>query len=504
MGFKIIRSRSAASEKATEETAASAKTTPGKPPANLKQALHAKSTARRERLRSEATLRSVAAAPPSRNDLLPALKPELRDIKSLKPASRRMRKAGKDHVERIAKVIKAVGQCAPIIIDREGRIVDGHGVVEALKHLGVSQVWCVVVDHLDNHELEYLRIALNKLGDGSEWVIDDLRDVLVDLEEVGFDLSTTGFSLPELDGIMQPDADTDGALNELPEPPAEPVSRPGDLWELGAHRLLCGDATDPENYVALLGDELADGIFTDPPWNIRIENNVSGLGKRKHKDFKMAVGEMSEAEFARFTDQFMTLAAASLAEGGVVYTCIDWRSIDVVTAAGKAAGLRHIGTAVWSKGSGGMGALYRSAYELVPIFCKGKSPGTNNVRLGRHGRDRTNVWAYPGANKPGSSAAKALADHPTPKPVELVEDALLDTTARGELVLDPFLGSGTTLLAAERSGRRARGIELDPAYVDVCVRRWEELTGKSARLHATGASFTETARERLSAMEGDA
>ncbi|WP_159456631.1 DNA-methyltransferase [Altererythrobacter xiamenensis] len=238
-------------------------------------------------------------------------------------------------------------------------------------------------------------------------------------------------------------------------------------------------------------------IFTDCPWNIPIAGFVSGLGKVKHQDFKMGAGEMPKEEFVDFCDRFHELGAANLIDGGVFYSCIDWRSADVIMKSGRRAGLRHINTAVWNKGSGGMGSPWRSAHEFIVIFCKGKKCAVNNIELGKHGRDRTNVWSYPGANRKGSSASKALANHPTPKPVEMVRDALLDVSNRGGIVLDPFMGSGTTIIAAEQCGRVARGIELDPAYVDVAVRRWEELIGRPAMHAETGLSFSEMAEKRL-------
>jgi DNA modification methylase len=271
---------------------------------------------------------------------------------------------------------------------------------------------------------------------------------------------------------------------------------------LGAHHLLCGDARDERAYAELLGMRKADAAFTDLPWNIPIKGFVSS----QHDDFQMGAGELSDAEFQELIDASHQHMADHLEDAGVVYSCIDWRSHDRIVLGAKRAGLTHINTIIWNKGSGGMGGLYRSAHELIPLFCKGKSPKTNNIELGKHGRDRTNVWSYPGANRPGSSAGKALKHHPTPKPVEMVEDALLDVTKRGELVLDPFSGSGTTLLAAERSGRVAAVIELEPGFVDVCIRRWEEMTGREAVHAETQLTFAETAAARAantSIQEGE-
>lgn len=454
--------------------------------------LSVKTAARRERLKSATVLAAAISSPAIVNDLVPDLKVARVAIDQLKPAKRRLRKPGKDHLANVAKCIKAVGQVAPVLIDRDCRIVQGHVVVEALKLLGETHVNAVCLDHLDEAQLQVVQIALNKLAEGSTWELEELRPMLEELQLVGYDLTITGFTLPELDIIQQPEAEALSAeAEELTEPPDEPVSRTGDLWILDKHRVLCGDALDQRSYARLLGPQKADACFTDSPWNLPAKQISS-----THGDFKMGAGEMSEEAFQEFIDTFTKLITDHLEEGGVLFSCIDWRSHDKIVIGGQRAGLKHITTVVWDKGSGGMGGLYRSAHEFIPTFSKGSSPKTNNVELGRHGRDRTNVWNYPGANRPGSSAAEALKHHPTPKPVELVEDALLDVTHAGELVLDPFLGSGTTLLAAERSRRIAAGIELDPAYVDVCIRRWQEMTGQPAMHADTQRSFDEIAAIR--------
>lgn len=454
--------------------------------------LGAKTAARRGNQRAGTVLAAALSSPAIVNDLVPDLKLVRVAIDQLKLAKRRPRKPGRDHLANVAKCIKVVGQVSPILIDREGRIVDGHVVVEALTLLGETHVNAVCLDHLDEAQLKLVQIALNKLAEGSTWELEELRPMLEELHLVGYDLTITGFTLPELDIIQQPEAETLSAeAEELVEPPTEPVSRIGDLWLLDKHRLLCGDALDQRSYARLLGMQKADACFTDCPWNLPAKQISS-----THGDFKMGAGEMSDEAFQEFIDTFMLLITEHLEDGGVLFSCIDWRSHDKIVLGGKRAGMKHLTTVTWSKGSGGMGGLYRSAHELIPVFCNGEIPKTNNIELGRHGRDRTNVWSYPGANRPGSSAAKALKHHPTPKPVEMVEDALLDVTQGGELVLDPFLGSGTTLLAAERARRVAAGIELDPAYVDVCIRRWQEMTGKVAVHAETDRSFDEMAAIR--------
>lgn len=455
--------------------------------------LISRTSARRHGLASKTVLVATLSAPAIVNDLVPDLTIVRKSIHQLKPAKRRIRKAGKNQLDGIIKCLKSVGQVAPVIIDGDGRVVDGHVVVDALKALNETHVNCVCLDHLTDDQLKIVQIALNKHAEGSTWELEELRPMLEELQLVGYDLTSTGFTLPELDIILQPqETEVPPETEELLKPPAAPVTEAGDLWELGKHRLLCGDALDERSYARVLGMRKADASFTDCPWNLPASTISS-----THKDFKMAAGEMSDEAFQTFLDTFTALIANALEEGGVLFSCIDWRSADRVVAAGRNAGLSYVNMAVWNKGVGGMGGLYRSAHELIPIFCKGESPKTNNIELGKHGRDRTNVFSYPGGNRPGSSAGKVLKDHPTPKPVEMVEDAILDVTSRGELVLDPFMGSGTTLLAAQRSGRIAAGIEIEPAYVDVCIRRWEQMTGMQAVHAETERTFAEMAAMRI-------
>lgn len=470
----------------------------------MKAALHAKSKATKKHFEHQVSMAAIGASMP--NSLLPNLQMGLRPINELKGLKKRVRKSEKEQVKRVAQSLKKFGQVAPILLSATGRIINGHVVAEAMKELGQKEVWCVVVDHLDENELNLLHVTLNRIEELGDWDLEALGPLLIELEDVGLDLSTTGFLIPELDIIMSDPTEKEGDPGEEEdlEPSAQPVTIEGDLWVLDQHRLLCADATRSESYERVLEGSVADAILTDLPWNIPIEGFVSGLGKTKHKNFLAGAGELSDTEFAAFCDTAHLLSSAHLIEGGVFFSFIDWRSADVIMAAGRKAGLRHIGTAIWDKGSGGMGSLYRSAHEQVIIFCKGPKIAVNNVQLGKHGRDRTNIWRYPGANRPGSSANAALAYHPTPKPVGMIMDALMDVSKRGALVLDPFLGSGTTILAAERSGRRACGIELDPGYVDVAIRRWQELTSKCAVHAQTGLTYTELAQQRWSDDESQA
>ncbi|NTZ42155.1 site-specific DNA-methyltransferase [Altererythrobacter sp. SALINAS58] len=315
------------------------------------------------------------------------------------------------------------------------------------------------------------------------------------------DLSSIGFSDQERDIILLDDVKAvpeTGADDQVDDPPRDPVSCIGDIWKMDEHRVICGDALEAATYEALLLDGQAQAVLTDPPYNVKIQGNVSGLGKKVHDEFAMASGELNEQEWQAFLDKVLTRLNENVVSGAVLFLFMDWRSIHRVYAAGFAAKLKLVNLAVWYKQSGAMGALYRSAHELVAVFCKGEKPRVNNVELGRHGRDRQNVWLAPGANRKGSSANEMLASHATPKPVELCVDAILDVTARGDMILDAFLGSGTTLIAADKTGRSCRGIELEPGFVDVSVQRWQRLTGGEAVLVETGETFSEVAARRSS------
>jgi DNA modification methylase len=273
----------------------------------------------------------------------------------------------------------------------------------------------------------------------------------------------------------------------------EPVSQPGDVWTLGRHRLLCGDALDPVAYTTLMRGKKADMIFTDSPYNVKIHGHATGLGANRHREFAMASGEMSYAEFQTFLLSACLLLARHSSDGSIHFFCMDWRHAGELLAAGRTVYSEHKNTCVWVKSNAGMGSLYRSQHELVFVFKNGQAPHRNNVQLGRFGRQRSNVWNYPGANAMGRGTEEGnlLALHPTAKPIKLVADAILDCSARGDLVLDPFMGSGTTLMAAERVGRRCYGIEIDPLYIDTIIRRWQTQTGDVAVHEATGRGFND-------------
>ncbi|MFZ5707973.1 MAG: DNA modification methylase [Pseudomonadota bacterium] len=465
-------------------------------PKGLKEQAQARSRERHKARQTDVGLRAISHAP--RNDLVPTLKLELRNVGDLKQARRRARKTMPEQLERVINGIKAFGYSAPVLIDGQNRIVDGHIVVEAVERLGITSIQCVVIDHLTDDELRVLRLSLNRLVEKGEWHIEELALEFEELKIAGLDLQLSGFELPEIDIIL---GVTDVPSRQKPSPvklPKVAVSQKGDLFQLGDHRLLCANFKEPDAFERLMDGRKIDCVFSDPPYNLPIENNVSGLGKVQHEEFEEASGEMTDEQFQDFLTRYLTLCKAHAVKGAVIFACMDWRQIDLLLLAGRAAQLHRVNMAVWNKGTGGMGGLYRSTHELVAVFCTDETPATNNVQLGQHGRNRNNVWDYPSANNMGSSAKKALGYHPTPKPIELVIDALLDVTHPGHLVVDPFMGSGTTIIAAERCGRICYGFEVKPVFVDATIKRWEAETGKNAVHVATGKTFAELTAERSS------
>lgn len=440
--------------------------------------------------RQQENLRSATR----RNDLLPNLQVQIVDISGLRAASRRTRRLNEEHVVRLMTSISDLGFTIPILV-ADDIIVDGHVRLEAGRRLGLERVPAIDVSHVNAAERRKLSLAANRLGELGEWDLDGLHIEFKELLDLDIDLSATGFTVQEQDIILL-DPQTSTEEHEIGEPSIVTVTRLGDVWILGGHKIICGSSLDPETYQALLDGELVQAVLTDPPYNVKIKGNVSGLGKKAHDEFAMASGEMDDVEWQAFLNDVMALLTSSVTANAVLFVFMDWRSIDRLYQAGAAAKLNLLNLAVWFKESGAMGTLYRSAHELVAVFCKGDKPRINNVELGKNGRDRCNVWRAPGANRRGSSASEMLALHATPKPVELCTDALLDVTERGDTVLDAFLGSGTTLIACENTGRHARGIEIEPKFVDVAVHRWEQITGRKATLAATDETFNEVAVRR--------
>jgi DNA modification methylase len=429
---------------------------------------------------------------------------QLSPVGTIRPDPLNPRRHSPKQIRQIASSIRAFGFNAPILIDRSRGVIAGHGRLEAAKLLGMPEVPTICLDHLSAAQVRAFMIADNKLTDNSQWDEKLLGEVFCSLSEVelDFSLEDTGFEMGEIDVMIDglapgPDAVHDPA-DTVPDESKVKVSSVGDLWHLGKHRVLCGDAVEPDSYKRVMGNQLASIVFSDPPYNLPIEGHVSGLGKKQRRNFVMASGEMSVAEFTDFLTSACSLFARHSRDGSIHYVCMDWRHLGEMLAAGRSAYDELKNLCVWTKNNAGMGSLYRSQHELIFVFKRGKSAHRNNVQLGQFGRYRSNVWQYPGANSFSRSAEEGnlLALHPTVKPVALVADALMDCSARGDIVLDPFLGSGTTVIAAERTGRACYGIELDPGYIDTIVRRWQAFTGLSATHAGSGRSFAELEEEK--------
>jgi len=393
----------------------------------------------------------------------------------------------------------------PILVDENNVIIAGHGRLLAANHLNMPRVPVIKLTHLSDAQKKAYRIADNKLTENGEWDFDLLKIEFEDLShlELDFNLDITGFDTADID-IMLDDSPKETKLDEKANavpfiPENEIVSRLGDVWQLGKHRIICGNALEKDSYISLLKDQKASMVFTDPPYNVKVDGHICGLGKIKHKEFSMASGEMSEEEFQHFLSISFNLLKEFSTDGSLHYICMDWRHIkEIINAASIYDEFKNL--CVWNKDNGGMGSLYRSKHELVFVFKKGKESHINNVELGSHGRYRTNVWDYPGVNSFGRDKNN-LKFHPTVKPVEMVKDAILDVTNRGDIVLDAFLGSGTTLIAAEKCGRICYGIELEPLYIDTTIRRWESLTNSVAINLSSGKTYRELLEEKKNAKE---
>jgi DNA modification methylase len=434
--------------------------------------------------------------------LLKDLAVEFRSIESLTTNKHNARTHSREQIGKIAESIKAFGFVSPILIDANGKIIAGHGRLEAAKRLGLTKAPVAVLDWMTDAQRRAYAIADNRLAELAGW---DRGLLKIELSELSLacpelDLTITGFVTPEIDQIIlegTPSApETDARIDNVPAVSGAIVSRPGDLWQLGPHRLLCGDARAPESYQKLLGKNRAALILADPPYNVRIDGHARGLGQQRHDNFVMAAGEMSAAEFTQFLTAAFTQMAAFSVPGSLHYTFMDWRHLGEVLSAGNVVYDGLLNICVWAKNNGGMGSLYRSAHELVLVWQAGGRAHANNIQLGKYGRNRTNVWTYPGANSFGPERAELLALHPTVKPVALLADIILDASNRSDLVLDPFAGSGSTIIAAHKVGRSAAAIELDPKYVDVTIRRFERVTGEQARDVGSALTFAEMAEWR--------
>ncbi len=421
-------------------------------------------------------------------------------IEQLKPFHNSVRTHSARTLKKLRSNVERLGLQQPLLVDERCVIIDGHARLEAARSLGFSELPVIVVQGLTPDEIRALRLAVNRLPQDARLDADKLRDEIEALIAIDFDIDLTGYDAVEIDNVLEIDSQSEAVVdgeNMQPDREVPPASSPDDIWICDRHRVMCADCRDIDANRRLMSGQVAKMMFADPPYNVKIDGHVTSGGR--HREFAVASGELSEAEFISFLTAYLTAATSVLEDGAVAFSCIDWRHICEHLIAARRAELSLLNVAVWVKTNLGLGSFYRSQHELVLVLKNGKAPHRNNIEHGKNGRTRSNVWNHRGMNSFSADRDELLAAHPTVKPVPLVADAIRDVSRRGDIVLDPFLGSGTTLIAAEETGRKCFGMEIDPAYVDLAVTRWQGLTGKDARCEATGQVFDERQEKSMSA-----
>lgn len=411
------------------------------------------------------------------------------DIALIIASNKSLRKHSKKQLQKIINAIKKFGFTNPILVDKQLKIIAGELRLLAAKKLGLRQIPVIILEDLTDQEAEAIRILDNRIAEDGEWNFGNLKEEIEKLMKFDITFEDLGFDTVDYDEIfLINDSDENKIHNSDKEDESwldaniPPKVKFGDLWRLGDHFVYCGDSLLAKSFEIIMQGELAQIVITDPPYNCKINGHVCGLGKTKHDEFAMASGEMTETEFAEFISKFMQNLIKFSIDGSLHYLFMDWAGLNTLLTQGKRHYSELKNIAVWNKLSGGMGLLYRSQNEMIPIFKNGKAKHQNHIQLGKNGRYRTNVWDYPGIRATNPSSLELLKLHPTVKSVPMLHDILLDASSKNDIVLDCFGGSGSTLLAAERCKRRARLIEISPRYVDVTIYRWEKETGKTAKL----------------------
>jgi DNA modification methylase len=416
---------------------------------------------------------------------------------SLRPAQRNVRRHAKRQIQQIADSMTRFGVINPVVVDERGRIIAGHARVEAAKLLGIGRIPVIRISHLNEVEIRAYMLADNKLPEKAGWdremLAVELEELQIALPEIGLDVGITGFEPGEIDSIMHDFGEgPSNPADQLPDIETEArAARVGDLFVLGRHRILVGDARDPKAYARLMQTQTADMAFLDPPYNVRVDGHTGGRGRIKHREFACASGEMTSDQYVVFLQETLGQCVRHTIDGGITYVCTDWRHARELLEAGGTVFDELKNICVWAKTTPGQGTFYRSQHELVFVYKRGQAPHLNTFELGQHGRSRSNVWTYAGANTFRAGRMDELRMHPTIKPVALIADAMRDCSRRGSIILDAFAGSGSTIMAAEQVGRRGFCMEIDPGYVDVTIRRWQRFTGRDAILEATAQTFDE-------------
>lgn len=420
---------------------------------------------------------------------LPDLSREDVRLEDLKPYTANARTHPKQQIQKLVRSIREFGFLNPLLIDENSEIIAGHGRLIAAKEAGLEKLPVIRIRGLSESQKRALRLADNQIALESSWDMELVRHELYAISlDPACDLELTGFDAARIDVLLDDDA-ADPADEVIPAIPIDPVSQIGDIWIAGPHRIGCGNVRTPGFLQTVAKSKAVDAAFLDPPYNVRVDGHVCGKGKTRHREFAEASGEMSSGEFTQFLKDTLGACAEVCKSGAVHFVCMDHGHLFELLSAGAEVYGNRLNLCVWNKSNAGMGSLYRSKHELVMVYRVGKGPHRNNVELGKHGRNRTNVWDYPSVNTFGGSRRQDLALHPTVKPVGLVADAILDVTRRGETVLDAFLGSGSTLIAAERTGRAFVGLDIDPAYVDTALMRWRDMTGIEPVRERDGVTF---------------
>src|SRR5260370_2567493 len=411
--------------------------------------------------------------------------------------TRNLRRHSPSKLAALRRSIATFGVFVPIVVDRAGNVLSGRARLACAIDLGLHEIPVIVVSHLTDIEKRLFALADNRIPELSTWDLPMLKLEIQELSlpDLDLDLSITGFDTAETDRILgSTSSDAEEADDTVPELKALATTRLGDLWLLGRHKVYCGSALEEDSYHVLLGRERAQMVVTDPPYNVAIVGHVRNSGT-SHREFVEASGEMSEEEFTRFLGRFLEQIKHVAEDGAIIYVFMDHaHSLELQVAAYPFFG-KQKNVCVWVKDNAGMGSFYRSQHELVYVFKNGTAAHINNFNLGEKARYRTNAWHYPGATT-GHDRHEALNIHPTVKPCSMFVDAILDCSHRGGIILDCFGGSGTTVIAAERTGRKARVLELDPLYVDLIVRRWQAATGDIAVHAETSAKFDEVISDR--------
>jgi DNA modification methylase len=426
-------------------------------------------------------------------------------IDQLYPYSKHTRKILKQSIKKLAKGIDEFGFLVPVLAKPGGTVISGHIRILAAKIAGLTHVPVIYIDHLTDAQITAFRIFDNRIVEEGEWDKDALAAEFQVLIDMNFDVNLTGFETGRVDFIIGEQRDS-ANINDDTIPPVDEkafiVTQIGDTYVLDQHSLICATARHPQSYVRLMGNEMAQMVITDMPYNVKIKGNVGGGGSVKHSEFVEASGELSYQGFNEFLDDVISNLISHSVDGSVHDLFIDWRHLHQLQSICNAHYSRQLNLCIWAKTNGGMGSLYRSQHELVVVYKNGAEPHINNVQLGTYGRNRTNVWTYEGANSINPERREELKLHPTVKPTKLIEDAILDCSEHNGIILDPFCGSGTILIACENTGRVARTMELDPRYVDVAIRRWQDYTGGTAIHAQTGRTFDELSEIRDSEGRG--